>query len=159
MNTATNTSTNAATAVDAASALACGQAIARFYARLDGLEPGSVGALFEADGVWHRQGAVLQGPEAVDAALRQRPAGRTSLHLVSNLQWEAEGPALLRARYLLPVFRHDAAPGPAGKADPGPAPMAGSLLGITHTFDTWALDGAGEWRLREKDSRVLFLRE
>lgn len=132
---------------------AVAQAIAHFYARLDGIDAGSVGACFAPDGVWHRQGAVLKGPTAVDSALGQRPAGRSSVHLVANLQCEAEGEGLLRARYLLQVFRHDAAPGATG-----PAPIDGSLLGITHTVDTWAQDGAGQWLLRKKDSSVLFLK-
>lgn len=132
---------------------ACEQAISRFYARLDGLEAGPVGAMFAADGVWHRQGAVLRGGAAVDAALAQRPAGRRSAHLISNLFFNAQDDLQIRASYLLQVFRHDAGP----EADPrDAAPIASSLLAITRTEDLYQCAGNGEWMLLNKQSRPLF---
>lgn len=147
--------TNAATSAPPTDTdlLACGRAIARFYALLDGLQSGPVGQMMASDGIWHRQGAVLKGPAEVDQALGQRPAGRTSLHLISNMQMEAAADAQIRARYLLQVYRHDR----AADAPAQPAPLPDGLLAVTWNEDVWQ-DVAGGWKLAHKESKVLFLR-
>jgi len=134
--------------------LACSQAIAHFYALLDGLTPGSVGAMLASDGVWHRQGAVLRGAAEVDKALGQRPDGRISLHLVSNLRMEAVGDGQIKARYLIQAYRHDRSP---QEAQDVPAPLPNGLLAVTSNEDLWTMEPANGWRLSHKASKVLFL--
>lgn len=130
----------------------CSQSIARFYALLDGIEEGNVGSMVAQDGVWHRQGAVLQGPAAVDQALGQRPKGRSSLHLVSNLYTKPDSPERVTARYVCQVFRHDRAPDSVA----GPAPLPSSLLAVTTNEDVWVRELSGEWKLGLKKSQVVF---
>lgn len=63
----------------------CSQAVMRFFAALDAGDIAAVSACMAEDGVWHRQGQALRGPDQVLAALKQRPAGRVTAHLVNNL--------------------------------------------------------------------------
>ncbi|WP_051237576.1 nuclear transport factor 2 family protein [Ottowia thiooxydans] len=133
----------------------CAQTISRFYALLDGIDSGSVGAMFAADGVWHRQGAELRGPDAVNAALAQRPVGRRSAHLISNLHFDAGEESQIKARYLLQVFRHDA---DSENALAAASPMEGSMLAITSVQDLLQRGNNGEWVLLKKQSSTLFSR-
>lgn len=130
----------------------CSQAIMRFYAALDAGDIEGVAGLMADDGVWHRQGKVLTGPAAVLAALRERPAGRVTAHLVNNLVIDLSADCTTAtARYMLLVFRHDREPG-----ERGTAPVEGSLLSITLTTDLWQ-DRAGlGWRAAHKEGRAVF---
>ena len=49
--------------------LDCKDAVIRFYAALDAGRMDEVAQAFASDGVWHRQGAQLRGPDAVSRAL------------------------------------------------------------------------------------------
>lgn len=132
---------------------ACSQAIADFYAALDGLDAQPVGSFFTADGVWLRQGERLVGPQAVDAALARRPGGRRSLHLLSNLRLTDQGEGRVLARYLVQTLRHDAT-----EAGSGPRPLDEALFAVMHVDEVWQLQADGAPRLLEKKGQTLFRR-
>ena len=133
----------------AALILGAQQAVLRFYAALDRSDYEGVASGMAPDGVWHRQGKALQGPDAVRAALQERPAGRVTAHLVQNLVIELEGEDEASARYLTLVYRHD------GAADAeGPAPLGTPLSIAAGTDRLRRQDGA--WLVVERRSRRLF---
>lgn len=76
---------NAGHQVNIAAELACSVTTVRFFHFLDRRNYDAVAALLTADGTWVRQGRALAGPEAVLEALRARPAGFTTRHLLSNI--------------------------------------------------------------------------
>ncbi|MFZ9405562.1 MAG: nuclear transport factor 2 family protein [Burkholderiaceae bacterium] len=133
----------------------CSQAVMRFYGALDAGDIEGVAGWMAPEGIWHRQGQVLRGPSEVLAALKQRPAGRVTAHLVNNLVIDLDDArGLATARYMLMVFRHD-----RSQPGEGPVPITGSLLSITETTDLWCeLPGAG-WRALNKQGRALFTRQ
>ena len=139
-------------APDTQSIVLCSQAVMRFYAALDAGDIDGVAGLMAADGVWHRQGKALRGPAEVLAALRERPPGRVTAHLVNNLviDLDASGQQAT-ARYMLLVFRHDRA-----QPGDGPVPIAGSLLSITATTDHWRAAPHGGWLAVLKQGQTVF---
>lgn len=54
----------------AALIVGCQQAILRFYSALDRSDYDSLAAAMAPEGVWHRQGRALRGPDEVLAAVR-----------------------------------------------------------------------------------------
>ena len=129
--------------------LSCKDAVVRFFAALDAGRMDELANAFAGDGVWHRQGAELRGPEAVSCALATRPAGRVTAHLVQNLIVDLDDEYHARARYLALTYRHDAPDGAKG-----PAPM-----GIPYAIAAYEdrLTRSGEtWLVRERRSRPLF---
>lgn len=128
----------------------CQQAIHRFYAALDASKMDEVVAAMAPTGVWHRQGKTLQGPEGVLAALRVRPAGRHTAHLVQNLIIDTQSQTTACASYMTLVYRFDA-------TDPisGPSPL-GLPLSISLNKDELTLDESGNWLFLEKRSEQKF---
>lgn len=133
---------------------ACQQAIADFYAALDGFDEVAMGSFFADDGVWLRQGERLVGPQAVDTALARRPTGRLSLHQVTNLQLRAQAEQQWQARYLVQVYRHDGTPDSTG-----PRPLNEALFAVMQVVDIWRQDASGALRLVSKQGKTLFRRE
>ena len=133
----------------AALVLEAQQAVLRFYAALDRSDYEGVASGMAPDGVWHRQGKELRGPDAVRAALRERPAGRVTAHLVQNLVVDFPGEDEAEARYMTLVYRHDGAPDAEG-----PAPL-GPPLSIAAGTDRLRRQG-GAWLVVERRSRRLF---
>jgi hypothetical protein len=129
--------------------LSCKDAIVRFFSALDAGRMDELAAAFASDGVWHRQGAELCGPEAVSRALAARPAGRVTAHLVQNLIVDLEDEDHARARYLALTYRHDA-PGAAN----GPAPM-GIPYSIAAYEDRLTRNGSN-WLVQDRRSRPIF---
>jgi len=50
----------------------CAQLLIRFFNEFDAWRYREMVNLFAPDGVWHRQGRALKGPDAILAALEQR---------------------------------------------------------------------------------------
>jgi len=134
---------------EAALILGARQAVARFYAALDRSDFEAVATAMAPDGVWHRQGVELRGPDAVRAAMAERPAGRVTAHLVQNLVVDLHGESEATARYMTLVYRHDGAPGAEG-----PAPL-GAPLSIAAGEDRLRRAG-GAWLVVERRSRRVF---
>ena len=127
----------------------CEQALYRNYHALDDSDYPAVAAGFAADGVWHRQGKALQGRAAIEAELRQRPEGRVTAHIVTNVAVELLDEENAHLRYLMTAYRHDAA-----AAAQGPAPI-GSILLVARQDDRVRRTG-GRWLVVERTQRRLF---
>jgi hypothetical protein len=97
----------------------CTQALLASYRALDQGDLERVAAGFATDGVWMRQGHDLRGPGEVLAALRARPAGRVSVHLLHNVAVDVVGVNDASLEYVLVAYSHDggaeAPPPPAGR--------------------------------------------
>lgn len=128
----------------------CREAVIRFFAALDAGRPGEVARAMAKEGIWHRQGAALQGPAGVAAALASRPAGRVTAHLVQNIVVDLDGDAEAAVHYVVLTYRHDA---PAGAPD-GPAPLDRPLS--IAAYDDRLRRVGDDWRVLERRSRVLF---
>jgi len=128
----------------------CQQAIHGFYLALDGGDFDAVAACMADRGIWHRQGRTLQGPAEVRQALSDRPAGRTTAHLVQNLVIDLEAPDRASARYMTLVYRVDAPAVPAGPV-PLPPPLS---ISLHHERLSRSLDG--RWLVEEKRGQRRF---
>lgn len=62
----------------------CQQHLLRFFHHLDAKRYEEASELFHPDGVWLLPGSSFRGRDHVLAALRQRPAERTTCHVASN---------------------------------------------------------------------------
>ncbi|WP_431284803.1 nuclear transport factor 2 family protein [Humitalea sp. 24SJ18S-53] len=112
----------------------CQQAVLRFFSALDGGRWDEVAGSLAEDGVWHRQGKALRGPDAVRAAMADRPAGRVTAHLVQNLVIELDGERAATARFMALTFRHDGGtPAPIGL----PLSIAAYADRMRRDGDTW----------------------
>jgi hypothetical protein len=98
----------------------CRNQVLGFFRDLDENDYESLAGRMLPDGVWHRQGKVLTGREAVRAALAQRSRTQRIHHLIVNLYADTiDGTRCTLRGYML-VVRHD-----EGKPLDGPAPLAG----------------------------------
>jgi hypothetical protein len=97
------------------------------------------------------QGKILEGPAQVRAALAQRPAGRTTAHLVQNLVIDVQTATTASASYMTLVYRVDR-DGPSQ----APAPLGQAAL-IALNSDRLARDANGEWKMLEKRSVQKFV--
>lgn len=127
----------------------CQQALYRSYHALDDGDYPAIAAGFAPDGVWHRQGKALKGRAAIEAELRQRPEGRVTAHLVTNVAVEVLDEENAHLRYLMTAYRHD----PAAPLQ-GPAPI-GSLFLVARQEDRMRRTG-GRWLIVERIQRRLF---
>lgn len=82
--------------------------IYRFFFFLDERRYGDLAALMAPDGVWHRQGKALRGSDQVMEALKKRPAGATTRHLITNVVIDVIDRTHAEATYYLAVFFHAA---------------------------------------------------
>lgn len=129
---------------DEADRCACARVTLSFFHALDTRRYEDVAAFMAPDGIWLRQGAELEGPAAVLAALQARPASRTTCHVVTNLRVEAEaGHAPQRARVHFYLTAYD-------DADPSGHGMR--LVAIRDCCDELVRTEQG-WRVWRKSSR------
>lgn len=90
----------------------------RFFRHLDDGDYGALAALMAPEGVWHRQGKMLRGPTMVLEAMKARPAGVTTRHLVTNMLVDVADPDHAGASCYITVYAH------TGEKKPDePAPM------------------------------------
>jgi hypothetical protein len=89
----------------------CQTLLSSFFQALDAGDPGAC-AFVHPDFVWHRQGKVLRGPQAIGAVLQARPADRLVRHLFSNfvVTGSSDGRAKSKAYYT--VYAHEGAERP-----------------------------------------------
>ncbi len=121
---------------------ACASASTRFFHCLDRRDYSGLVALMTDGGVWVRGGTRLSGGPAILDALRDRPAGLTTRHLLSNLVVDLEAEGLARVSYELSVFMRD------GES---PARLSVMMTGE----DRLEHDGRA-WRIQLKQARPLF---
>lgn len=131
-----------------AASVEAGQLLAQLYKALDSHHPEQLGELFSANGVWNRQGKALRGAKEIFAELSQRPKGRTTLHIVTNLVVEASGDAL-DTQYYLTVFRHDT----EGEVK---LPIAMGPIFAAIVCTARMVQENGRWRIASLSSQTLF---
>lgn len=83
-----------------AQALECVSAV---YRALDASDAVAASRWFMPDAVWHRPDGALTGVNQIEDMVRARPPGRTTAHIVGNLEIQPEGASLI-ARYYLTVY-------------------------------------------------------
>ncbi|ARP88886.1 hypothetical protein CAL14_00045 [Bordetella genomosp. 9] len=98
----------------------CRNQVLGFFRDLDDNDYASLVRRMTPDGVWHRQGKVLEGREAVLSALATRSPTMRIHHLICNLFADRADAAHCAMRAYMLVVRHD-----AGRALAGPAPLTG----------------------------------
>ncbi|MHA3792951.1 nuclear transport factor 2 family protein [Sphingomonas sp. YL-JM2C] len=111
-----------------------------FFRALDERDDRAAGDAFAPDGIWHRQGAALTGPEGIAEVLAARPADRRSVHVVTNMAISPTSSGFV-ARYYL-----------TGYVASGDAPLAPSAI-LDCRDEIEARDG--RLRIRLKTSKLL----
>ena len=127
----------------------CQQAVYTFYLSLDAGEIQTVASLVASEGVWQRQGKALKGPDEVLNALKERPHGRVTAHMVQNLVVNIHNESEASASYLCLVYRCDL-------KDPHTLPAPMQPLSILRYEDTFVSNSSGQWLLRSKESKRIF---
>jgi hypothetical protein len=101
--------------------------------------------------VWNRQGKALKGPEQAMAAMRERGEGVTTLHQITNLLVDIEGPAQASATFYMTGWRHD-----GDKAPGGPVPVQVPFSAAIYR-EKLVRTEAG-WRIEDITGKVVFKR-
>jgi hypothetical protein len=82
--------------------------IYRFFLFLDERCYEDLSTLMAPHGLWHRQGKALRGPGEVLEALKSRPAGATTRHLITNVVVDVIDNTHAQVTHYLAVFFHGA---------------------------------------------------
>lgn len=130
--------------------LNCQDAVIRFFRALDSGDFAAVAVGMAREGIWERQGKRLRGPTEVLAALKERPTGRVTAHLVLNLVVDLTDETQARAQYAMLAYRHQRAPGEGDGHVPLDRPVA-----ILDFDDRMTLED-GTWRVLHRASRRVF---
>jgi hypothetical protein len=85
---------------------ACTHTLYRFYSKIDAGDFDAVAQLMAPEGVWHRQGEQLKGPNGALVALGKRDPRIVSAHLVCNPVVDVLEPGLAEITALVLVLRH-----------------------------------------------------
>jgi hypothetical protein len=121
-----------------------------FFRALDDNRTDDLIALFAPDGEWARPAGNLRGPDAIRGDLANRPAGRTSRHLTSNLRILELAGDRCRFSYNLTTY--------AGFASgEGPLDLTGPS-GVLDCDDV-AVETADGWRFERRSARQVFRRK
>ena len=125
--------------------------IYRFFFYLDEQEYDELTALMAPTGVWHRNGKALKGPEGVMEAMKMRPVGFTTRHLITNIMVDVDGADRAQATFYMTVFVH------TGDARPsGPLPIELPLH--CSVFSETFVRTAQGWRIAELEGSATFHR-
>jgi len=85
-----------------------------FFRYLDDQRYDELTALFAPDGIWHRAGKALRGPQGVKEAMATRPVGFTTRHLITNVVIDLVDNDEALASYYMTVFVHEGEQRPKG---------------------------------------------
>ncbi len=88
--------------------------IYRFFLYLDEQNYDQLTKLMAPTGIWHRNGQALKGPEGVMEAMKTRPLGFTTRHLITNIMVNAADADHAAATFYMTVFAHTADVKPTG---------------------------------------------
>jgi hypothetical protein len=124
---------------------ACVAVTLRFFRGLDAREPEMSAGAMAPDGVWDRQGTLLEGRAAIVEALKQRPANRVTAHIITNITTEIVGPERAFVRFYLTTYE--------GMATGSEAPAA-RLVGARYGTDEMVRLPEG-WRIKDKRSQQM----
>jgi hypothetical protein len=116
------------------------QMIFRFFLHLDEQEYDQLSSLMASTGTWLRNKILLRGPADVREAMRSRPAGFTTRHLITNVIVDVADSDHADATYYMTVFVHsgEEKPTAAVKID---VPMHVSIYRqkVVRTPDGWRI--------------------
>jgi hypothetical protein len=118
------------------------------FQHLDDGEFEAVAALFAAEGVWHRMGVPMIGPQGVLVGLRARPSDLSTRHLVTNMVVK-EAESGVTARYYVTIFEHK---GAVSEAPPIALPHA-----IFLSTDS-LVEAHGGWQFTSRSPKLVFKR-
>ena len=90
------------------------QMILRFFLHLDEQEYDQLATLMAPSGTWLRNNVLLKGPGGVREAMRARPVGFTTRHLITNMAIDVVDDDHADATYYLTVFAHSGDVKPTG---------------------------------------------
>ncbi|HET9822052.1 MAG TPA: nuclear transport factor 2 family protein [Burkholderiaceae bacterium] len=117
--------------------------VLRSAACVDSRDAAGLAALFTPDGELQRpSGTPLQGRAAIEQAYAQRPPGRLTRHLVTNLRVEVESPRRARAHSLVLLWSgsSDDAQGPQGRPARGAQQVGEFRDRLILTDEGWRLE-------------------
>lgn len=126
---------------------ACRRLVVLFAHHLDHRRFCEVAGLFADDGVWHRRGAVMQGPDQILAFLEQRAATLVERHVMSTTLVEQLTDTTCAATSYVTIFRADRT------GDQLPTITGPAALGEFR--DRFGLTGDG-WRFTYRASEPAF---
>ncbi|MDX6007664.1 nuclear transport factor 2 family protein [Cupriavidus necator] len=118
----------------------------QFFAGLDRRDHACTARLMARNGIWHRQGEELVGPDAVFAALERRDPYRGTGHLVTNLWVEHGSETTARLRYYMTAY--ETLTGTDGSMSKP------KLLGVRDCTDDLVMEDS-QWRISCKRSRLM----
>lgn len=131
----------AADPMNAPSAFACHAVIAESYARADAGARSSIADLFLYDGRHAIGSDSVHGREAIRDVLAVRDrAGRRTVHVVSNLRFDAVGPEVIGVDYVLTLYLLS-----------GPDPRVPDSLCLAHDVLVKTTDG---WRFQSRELAI-----
>ena len=90
------------------------QIIFRFFLHLDEQEYDQLSSLMAPTGTWLRNNVLLRGPEGVREAMRSRPVGFTTRHLITNIIFDVADSDHADVRFYMTVFVHSGDEKPTG---------------------------------------------
>jgi len=129
---------------------ACSKLVLRAAALADAGQAAQLAALFTPDGVLVRpSGDALEGRQAIEASYSQRPAGRLTRHLVTNILVEVDSPSQARALSSVLLWSANTDDEPDRFGRPTRAPQV-----VGEFQDSFALTDEG-WRIAHRDARFL----
>jgi hypothetical protein len=99
-----------------------------------------------ADGTWHRQGALLEGPSEVRAALEQRPLDLTTVHTLSNVLVQSSAGGL-QLTFIGTVYSH--------RGEPSGEPMKATAMQVSRYTCGLSPEPDG-WRIKSLTSEIIF---
>jgi hypothetical protein len=116
------------------------QMIFRFFLHLDEQEYDQLSSLMAPTGTWLRNNVLLRGPQDVRDAMRSRPIGFTTRHLITNVIVDVTDPDHADVTFYMTVFVHSGDKKPTGtvKMD---VPMHVSIFRqkVVRTSDRWRI--------------------
>ncbi len=127
------------------------QMIFRFFLHLDEQQYDEVSQMMAPAGTWLRNNVLLKGPEGVREAMRSRPAGLTTRHLITNIVVDIADSDHAEVTYYMTVFVH------AGDAKPT-GPMKMDVPMHVSIFRQKVARVSGAWRIAELSGTPTFHR-
>lgn len=120
----------------------CQKLLLAFYQAIDDARFHDVAAFFAPEGEWHRAGAVVRGPAAVERIYEGRTTTTRARHVITNVVTTATGPDSASFSLCITFYT-----GPGGKE---PAKVSGPTMVLSSHGALVRLDG--EWRIQRKET-------
>ncbi len=130
----------------------CSRVVIQFYNNLDAKQYDDLVDLFEADGVWKRQGKELEGQAAIMTAMQARGEFLVIRHVVTNIQIIVEDENNASSAEYVTIYRFDS----EEKLD-GPAPLDGP--GVIFLYQDKLVRTDSGWKIKDKRGRPIMVKK